>query len=109
MELADGIFQKETTQLLKNSQVIRSAFNGVMFAAGDAVSVVGGITILRNMGFEPLAASGKITLSPLATAEAIKETSIDLFTKEELRSPEVADRILNKLHINIDNSFGEVA
>ena len=57
VELADGLFQTETAALLRCS-LIRDMLDGVLFAAPDALSAYGGVTILRDMGLEPLAVSG---------------------------------------------------
>lgn len=90
VELADGIYQKETAQLIESSELIDDVFDGILFASGDAVSVVGGVEHLRNNGFEPLAVSGKVSLSPLATREATNQTGVEIYKREELMDPCVA-------------------
>lgn len=86
VELADGIFQKETAQLLRSSR-IRDALSGVLFASPDAVGAAGGVAQLREMGIEPFAVSGKVTCSPLASAEAEAATQVPAASRNELCDP----------------------
>ncbi len=106
VELADGIYQKETSELLNSSDYIRRVFDGVMFACGDAVSAVGGVHHLRTLGYEPLAVSGLVSQSPLAVSEAEAVTGIAVKTREALMSPEEASALIKGLgdtsHINED-------
>ncbi len=106
VELADGIYQKETSELLNSSDYIRRIFDGVMFACGDAVSAVGGVQHLRALGYEPLAVSGLVSQSPLAVSEAEAVTGVVIKTREALMSPEEASALIkglgNTSHINED-------
>ncbi len=86
VEIADGIFQKETAQLLSSSS-IKNQFNGVLFAAGDALSAVGGVHLLREIGINPLAVSGKVCRSPLAVSETKANSDIRVASRDELRNP----------------------
>lgn len=97
VELADGIYQKETAELLQNSEFLRSIVDGIMFASGDAVSVVGGVDHLRRYGYEPLAVSGKVSLSPLATREAEAQTGVKIHKRQELMSPQIALEIIKPI------------
>lgn len=99
VEIADGIFQKETAALLKHSSLIRRHVNGVLFAGGDAVSIVGGVDTLRTWGYEPLAASGRVTQSPLSRLEAEQAANIELYSREELIEPSIAKAILRRIHV----------
>lgn len=96
VELADGIFQKETAQLLEASR-IRDAASGVMFAAPDAVSAVGGVSLLRNMGLEPFAVSGQFTCSPLAAAETEARIKAPVLSRDQLCDPLRARDLLNAI------------
>ena len=97
VELADGIYQKEAAELLENSRFIRETFKGVMFACGDAVSVVGGVRHLRALGHRVCAVSGLVSLSPLAASEASQIVGMPIFTREDLMTPETANGILSSL------------
>jgi len=87
VEIADGVFQAETAEILKGSR-IRDRFDAVMFAAPDALGAVGGVTILRQSGLEPFTVSGMVTRSPLATREAETATGVPMLSRADLRNPE---------------------
>ena len=93
VELADGLFQAETRQLLESSRM-RDALSGILFAAPDAMSAVAGATWLREIGLEPLAVSGKVSQSPLAVKEAQGACPVRVMTREELCDPDQARRLV---------------
>lgn len=86
VELADGVFQQETAELLRCSR-IRESFAGIMFAAADAVGAAGGVAALRAMGLEPFAVSGLVTCSPLGSAEAEAATGVPVVSRTALCDP----------------------
>ncbi|WP_415404830.1 hypothetical protein [Tateyamaria sp. SN3-11] len=86
VEIADGVFQQETLEILEGSS-IRDRFDGILFATPDALGAVGGSRVLADHGLTPFAMSGKLTLSPLAMAEACKATGIPQLTREDLCTP----------------------
>ena len=94
VEIADGIYQKETAALLEKSSIIRNAATAFLFACGDAVSAVGGVQHLRGLGIEPAAVSGKISLSPMATIEASEAAKVSIVTRDELLTGEFAGTLL---------------
>ncbi len=96
VELADGIFQRETAQIL-NGSVIRDTLSGVLYAAPDAVGAVGGVSILRKMGIDPLAVSGMVSCSPLAVQEAQPITQVPIVSREELRDPYIVTNLIRGL------------
>lgn len=69
VEIADGIFQRETRMLLRNP-VFMNTVHQVVFSAGDSLAAAQGIQTLTNWGIMPAALSGLFTASPLL----IKET-----------------------------------
>ncbi|MGI9426529.1 MAG: hypothetical protein ACR2PA_25340, partial [Hyphomicrobiaceae bacterium] len=89
VEFADGVFQDETAAILKGS-AIRERLDGIMFAAPDALSSVGGVEFLRKLDLEPFAVSGMVTCSPLATLEAEAQTGITHLTRNQLLDADVA-------------------
>lgn len=97
VELADGIYQKETANLLENSELVKGIFDGFMYASGDAVSAVGGVKHLRNIGYEPVAVSGMVSLSPLAVKEAEAITGVSILKKQELECPDLAKSIISPI------------
>lgn len=91
-EVADGLFQRETAELLKSPAFAR-AVDAVVFAAGDAMGSAAGVQLLRAMGLPVTAASGVLTASPLAMREAEVATGLTVLDLEALRSPKVLDRV----------------
>jgi hypothetical protein len=86
VEVADGIYQRETAPLIE-SKVFRSTIDAVLFAAGDAMGAAAGVAHLRGLGHEVLAVSGRITRSPLATREAEGATGLPVLNVAQLCDP----------------------
>ncbi len=86
VEIADGVFQQETRAILRSSR-IRDRLDGILFAAPDALSALGGVTVLKRVGLSPFAISGKVSCSPLASAEALEATGCPILSREDLWSP----------------------
>ncbi|WP_142057045.1 DUF1611 domain-containing protein [Pseudarthrobacter sp. B4EP4b] len=83
VEVADGIYQDETSRLLESS-VFRSMVDAVIFAAPDSMGAVAGVSHLKNLGHSVLAVTGLLTRSPLAIREAAAATGLPVLTREEL-------------------------
>ena len=83
LEIADGLYQPETSHLL-SSEYFRNAIDGLLFAARGAVDAFGGVTWLHQQGLCPLAISGLLTSSPLATREAKVATGLPVLTLSQL-------------------------
>ncbi len=83
LEVADGLYQRETANLL-NSEFFKSAVDGVVFAAREALGAEQGAFILRKKGYSLLAISGAINGSPLAKREAENVLDFPLYTPEEV-------------------------
>lgn len=96
VELADGLFQKETADLLKEPRV-RDGFAGVIFAAPDALAAAGGCGVLRSMGIEPAAVTGMVSCSPLGSAEAETATGVSVITRDTLRNPDQAKSLFGQM------------
>ena len=83
IEFADGIFQQETSQLLK-MQAIRSRIHKLIFCAPDAIAVYGGIHALKEeFDLVPDAISGVCSSSPLAIREIKSFTNIPVLQSME--------------------------
>ena len=83
LEIADGIFQRETASLL-DSKLFYSRCDSVLFAAGDAVGAVAGVQYLQKHGVHVAAAGGAMTASPLAVREAKQVLDIPVVTSSDL-------------------------
>ena len=91
VEIADGVFQQETRAILKSSR-IRDRLDGILFAAPDALSALGGSIVLNQSGLSPFAISGMVSCSPLAAAEAAEVTKLPILSREDLWSQEAIAR-----------------
>jgi hypothetical protein len=90
VEIADGLFQQETARLIQ-SKVFCDLIDGVVFAAGDAMSAATGVALLHNIGLPVIGVSGVVSASPLAAREAEGAAGVPVLTKEELADPEFAE------------------
>ncbi|RIW14527.1 DUF1611 domain-containing protein [Algoriphagus lacus] len=68
VEIADGLFQRETKMLLQNP-VFMNTVHQVVFSSGDSLAAVQGVHTLNNWGIMPAALSGLFTASPLLIKE----------------------------------------
>ncbi len=89
IEVADGLFQTETAQLLRSS-VFRDHVDGVIFAASDAMGALAGSQHLLGLGVPLLCVSGLLTQSPLAQREAAEVCDVPVIATPALSDPDVA-------------------
>lgn len=94
VEIADGLLQKETHNLLKN-QVFMNTVEGVILSCPDSLSVFGGLEILKNLNIEPVIIGGLFTTSPLMINEVRAITNIPVFTLEDFLQE---GKLLEALH-----------
>ncbi len=92
LEVADGLFQRETAALV-GSKTFHSMVDGVLFAASDALGAIGGIEWLRQRGLPVIALSGLLTASPLAMRESAAHTDVPVMTLAELLESHSATRL----------------
>lgn len=93
LEIADGLYQGETSRLLADPEMDR-VVDGIVFAAGDALGAVGGASVLSSLGRTPVAVSGVVTSSPLATAEARRALDVPVTSTFDLGRADVARALL---------------
>lgn len=79
VEIADGLLQKETNDLLRHKGFM-SGIDGVVLSCPDSLSVYGGLQILQSMEINPLIISGIFTASPLMIDEVAGFTTIPIFS-----------------------------
>ena len=89
LEIADGLYQEETADLL-TSEALRKKIDGLIFAAGEAMGGQAGVAWLNRMEIPVLALSGALTSSPLAIREAQNVLDLPVLTKKNLASPTIA-------------------
>ncbi|MET0293446.1 MAG: DUF1611 domain-containing protein, partial [Phenylobacterium sp.] len=83
IEVADGLFQAETSALL-TTEAFRSRIDALVFAAGDAMGAAYGVNGLLDNQLPGVAISGLVTASPLGLREAAQATQIPVATIHEL-------------------------
>jgi len=97
LEIADGLFQRETEALCL-SGLFSKTVDGIIFAAGDAMGASFGAEWLKRQGLPLQGLSGLFTVSPLAILETKKYLNLPVFNTNELSSAEIADELgLGKL------------
>ena len=91
VEIADGLFQQETSKLI-DTDVFRDNVDAVIFTAGEASGAAAGVERLLNRGVNVVAASGLMTRSPLAAREAAEVTGLPILTLDDLAdAPGICD------------------
>jgi hypothetical protein len=83
VEVADGLFQRETAKLL-DSTAFRDRIDGIVIAAPDAMGAVGSLMHLRKLDLPVTAIAGRLTRSPLATREAEALVDVPILTLDDL-------------------------
>lgn len=77
VEIADGLYQRETKFLYMNKEFM-STVHAVLFSAGDSLSALHGYELLKAQGITPMALSGLFTASPLLIKEVNEHKEIDI-------------------------------
>jgi hypothetical protein len=88
IEIADGLFERETKMLLNNKRFMNTV-DHVIFSSGDSLAAVNGVEILKKWGIRPFALSGLLTASPLLIKEVEANCNIPVFTIEQLAKGEI--------------------
>lgn len=93
VEIADGIYQRETARLLADPAV-RGRLDDVVFASRDALGAVAGIAALERQNLRVAAVSGVVTSSPLAARETAAAVGVPVVGTEELAQAPCARALL---------------
>jgi len=94
IEIADGMYQEETAHLLRD-ETFQDIVDQVVFAASDALGARAGVQELQSVGLRVAVASGVMTASPLATAEACMVLGdVPVIPTYELTHPDQAAALL---------------
>lgn len=94
IEIADGLLQPETAAFLGGPGAAR--VDGWIYAAGDALSALGGLEVLGRAGIRPMALSGLLTRSPLSVREAEASTGAWVLSRDDLSDPAPAAALLSE-------------
>lgn len=99
LEAADGVFQRETANLLK-SAIFRDSVDAMIFASGDAMGSAQGVQWLRDHKLPIRALCGIVSSSPLGAREAGDATGLPVLTLDQLGKPAIA----SFLHVPVPTS-----
>ena len=85
MEIADGLYQRETSMLL-NNPVFTSTISNTLFSSADSLSAIQGISWLEQRNLKPFAICGLFTMSPLLIQEVEELSKTPVFDLDGLSS-----------------------
>jgi len=90
IEIADGLYQRETKMLLTNKRFLNT-IDKIIFSASDSLSAVNGVQIMATWNIVPVALSGVFTMSPLLMQEVKENVSVPSVTLADLiaNAPEI--------------------
>lgn len=88
LEIADGIYQRETAALL-SSPLFFSRVEAILFAAKDAMGAKAGIDWLQSKNLHVSGVSGTMTASPMAVEEASQIIDLPILEAKQLSSSEI--------------------
>lgn len=101
IEVADGLYQRETAQLLR-SPLFKRSVDAVIFSLGDAMGALAGAQWLRNHELPVCALSGMLTRSPMARREAEAATQLPVFGLDELGDADTARCLINSEPVSLN-------
>jgi hypothetical protein len=93
LEIADGLLQPETSNLIVDPW-FSTVVDKVVFSAGDAMGAATGLDELRRRSLDAVAIAGLLTASPLAIRETERVVDVPVVPLIDLCTGEIADRIL---------------
>lgn len=93
VEIADGVYQDETARLIADP-VFAERVDAALFAAQDALGATAGVAELHRHDLPVVAASGLLTASPLAAAEARGVLPVPVIGTYDLCDGAVASALL---------------
>lgn len=92
LEVADGLFQTETSNLIASDQ-FRRKVDAVLYTASDALSAVHGVEMLHRWGVPVYGVSGLISRSPLGMREVLDAINIPVLAREVLVDPVIESHV----------------
>lgn len=107
IEIADGLLHGETAALVEMGRD-NGWFDGFVFAAADAMGAAFGHQWLAAQGIVPIAISGAVSASPLASRETETATGMAVTTLDELHDPVAVAQIAFCARASTNENIGEV-
>jgi hypothetical protein len=96
IEVADGILQGETKELLESVE-IQSLSTAMVYTSGESSSAIYGADWLEKLGYQVLAISGVVSSNPLGTQEIHKSTATPVWKKAEITAAGFGHELMQKL------------
>lgn len=93
VEVADGVFQCETAELLR-SKPFAEYTDGVILTARDAMGASAGVAWLAGQPVPVLALGGILSAAPLQVREAHSALGLAVRNRQELATPDIALALL---------------
>lgn len=93
LEIADGLLQPETSNLIVDPW-FHNIVGKVVFSAGDAMGAMTGLAELRRRSLDVVAVAGLLTASPLGVRETERVVDVPVAPLIDLCTPEIAEQIL---------------
>jgi len=87
VEIADGIYQQETKNLLNSRRFMQTVY-GVLFSCRDSLGALNGVQYLTAIGAQPLALCGTFTISPMLIEEVESLCDLRIATLSDMLKPE---------------------
>lgn len=84
IEIADGLQQLETSQLIRSQKILNITV-GTVFSAYDAMGAKYGVDVLRAASHSVMGISGRLGRSPLGVREAEHETGLRVYSPWDLQ------------------------
>lgn len=97
LEIADGLFQAETAELVTSS-TFKQYVDGVLYAASDSLGGAHGVSRLQDWGVTVFAVSGVLTRSPLGMREFQDVQDIPVLAADALQSPVIETHLCQWLN-----------
>lgn len=95
IEIADGLLQRETEALLQTARFTETVDAWVL-ATSDPLGAFGALSLLHRWQIEPLAISGRVSMSSLSRQETEAATSLPCLTAQQLQNGEIVARRLKE-------------
>lgn len=96
LELADGLWQRETEMLLRSSR-FSSTIDAVIFAANESHSAESGVNWLKQVGHRVVATSGVASTSVLSIDEVTRATGLPCLSRDSLADGALRPLLRHKL------------
>ena len=107
VEIADGLLQKETAELIHSEEFTKSV-DAWILSAGDALGAMASIQLLREGGIRPAAITGLVSMSPLGIRETEEATAIRCLTAAQVQDEFVMEEMARRVQLKLNDHENHV-